>query len=83
VEAVSAWHYPTTFGWQEAGLAVDFEGIAHQILSEAITAVDGLEPGVAVLSQVTEGFPAEVLLHAHCPVLVLREPPAESGTDRT
>jgi nucleotide-binding universal stress UspA family protein len=111
VEAISAWHYPTTYGWQEDGIAVDFEGIARQVLSAALTAVDGLEPGVAVLPQLAEGFPAEVLLdaakgadllvlgrrgrggfasaligsvslhcvlHAHCPVLVLREQPAES-----
>ena len=112
VEAVSAWQYPITYGWDQMGIAaVDFEGIAQQILSEALTAVDGLEPSVAVLPRVIGGHPAEVLLdaakgadllvlgsrghggftsallgsvslhcvlHAHCPVLVLREQPRES-----
>jgi nucleotide-binding universal stress UspA family protein len=64
VEAVSAWHYPTTVGWEALGVDADFEGIAREILSEALTAVDGLEPGVTVLSQVAEGYPAEVLLDA-------------------
>ncbi len=64
VEAVSAWHYPTTVGWEDLGVDADFEGTARQILSEALAAVDGLEPGVTVLSQVAEGYPAEVLVDA-------------------
>jgi nucleotide-binding universal stress UspA family protein len=106
VEAVTAWHYPAVYGWASTGPDGDFEGIAHQIVSGALAAVDGLEPAVTVLEQVLEGYPAEVLLdaakgadllvvgsrghggfssaligsvslhcvlHAHCPVLVLRE----------
>jgi nucleotide-binding universal stress UspA family protein len=64
VEAVTAWHYPASVGWGPTGIDVDFEAIGQQIMSEALAAVNGLEPGVAVLSLVTEGHPAEVLLHA-------------------
>jgi nucleotide-binding universal stress UspA family protein len=105
VEAVIAWHYPATY-WQPAGIDVDFEGSARQVLSAALATVDGLAPGVPLLPVVAEGYPPDVLLtaakgadllvvgsrghsgftsaligsvslhcvlHAHCPVLVLRE----------
>lgn len=107
VEAVTAWHYPAVYGWETAGIDVDFEGDARRILAGVLTAVTGPEPDTPVLSLVTEGYPADVLLHAakgadllvlgrrghggvtsvllgsvslhcvlhaHCPVLVLREP---------
>jgi nucleotide-binding universal stress UspA family protein len=110
VEAVTAWHYPATSGLALSPADVDFEAIRHQILSEALTAVEDLHPGVAVIPLVTEGYAAEVLLqeakgaellvlgsrghggftsaligsvslhcvlHAHCPVLVLRGQPGE------
>jgi nucleotide-binding universal stress UspA family protein len=106
VEAVIAWHYPAVYGWETAGVDADFEGDARQVLGEALSAA-GTEPGIPVLPLVTEGYPADVLLHAakgadllvlgsrghggvtsallgsvslhcvlhaHCPVLVLREP---------
>jgi nucleotide-binding universal stress UspA family protein len=108
VEAVTAWHYPAAVGLTPVGIDADFESYAHQISAEALTAVDGLEPGVTVSPLVAEGYPAELLLeaakgadllvlgrrghggftsaligsvslhcvlHAHCPVLVLREEP--------
>lgn len=107
VEAVTAWHYPVSYGWEPAAIDVDFEGDARRILAEALTSVAVAEGSVPVLSLVTEGDPADVLLHAakgadllvigsrghggltsallgsvslhcvlhaHCPVLVLREP---------
>jgi nucleotide-binding universal stress UspA family protein len=107
VEAVIAWHYPVNYGWETAGIDNDFAGDAQRVLAEALTAVTAREPGVPVRPLVTEGYPAEVLLHAakgadllvlghrghgavtsallgsvslhcvlhaHCPVLVLREP---------
>ena len=103
----TAWHYPAAYGWETAGIDADFEGDARRILAGALTAVTGPEPDTPVLSLVTEGYPADVLLHAakgadllvlgrrghggvtsallgsvslhcvlhaHCPVLVLREP---------
>lgn len=106
VEAVTAWHYPAVYGWETAGIDGDFAGDARRILAGAVTAVVGPEPEVPVLPLVTEGYPADVLLHAakgadllvlgsrghggvtsvllgsvslhcvlhaHCPVLVLRE----------
>ncbi len=110
VEAVTAWHYPASYGWEPAGIDADFEGDARRILAAALTAVTGLEPEVPVLPLVTEGYAADVLLHAakgadllvlgsrghgglasallgsvslhcvlhaHCPVLVLRNQPGE------
>jgi nucleotide-binding universal stress UspA family protein len=107
VDAVTAWHYPPAYGWASvADGAVDFEGNAKQLLTEALAEVSGLEPDVPVHPLVTEGHPADVLLHAargadllvvgsrghggftsallgsvslycvlhaHCPVLVLRD----------
>ena len=106
VEAVIAWHYPAAYGWEPAGIDVDFEGDAQRVLAEALSAVTTPEPDVPVRPLVTEGYPADVLLHAakgadllvlghrghgavasallgsvslhcvlhaHCPVLVLRE----------
>jgi nucleotide-binding universal stress UspA family protein len=111
VEVVTVWHFPAAYGWEPTGADPDFEGDAHQILADAVTAAERLQPGVTVLPLVEEGPPAEVLLrvakeadllvvgsrgrgglrsalvgsvslhciqHAHCPVLVLREQPAES-----
>lgn len=107
VDAVAAWHYPSTYGWAPiADGAVDIEGEAKKALTEALNEVSGLDPEVPVRPQVIEGHPAEVLLraargadllvvgsrghggfasallgsvsqncvlHAHCPVLVLRD----------
>jgi nucleotide-binding universal stress UspA family protein len=111
VDVVTVWHFPAAYGWEPVGADADFEGDAHQILADALTAVESLRPGVAVARLVEEGPPAEVLLrvakeadllvvgsrgrgglrsaligsvslhciqHAHCPVLVLPEQPAES-----
>jgi nucleotide-binding universal stress UspA family protein len=64
VEAVTAWHYPSTYGWEPTGADSDFEGDARLVLSQALTGVDGVEPGVAVLPLIAEGHPADVLLHA-------------------
>lgn len=107
VDAVTAWHYPTGYGWGPiADGAVDFEADAKKTLADALNEVSGLEPEVPVRPLVTEGHAAEVLLaaakgadmlvvgsrghggfssallgsvslycvlHAHCPVLVLRD----------
>jgi nucleotide-binding universal stress UspA family protein len=113
VDAVTAWHYPSTYGWAPiADGAVDIEGEAKKALTEALNEVSGLDPEVSVRPQVIEGHPAEVLLraargadllvvgsrghggftsallgsvsqncvlHAHCPVLVLRDGHEETG----
>ena len=106
VDAVTAWHYPSTYGWAAGDGVIDVEGNAKQTLTEALNEVSGLEPEVPVRPLVTEGHAAEVLLraakgaellvvgsrghggfasallgsvsmycvlHAHCPVLVLRD----------
>ena len=107
VDAVTAWRYPTGYGWGPvADGELDFEAGATRTLSEALGEVSGLEPEVPVRPLVAEGHAAEVLLraakgadllvvgnrghggfasalvgsvslycvlHAHCPVLVLRD----------
>jgi len=106
VDAVTAWHYPSTYGWTAGDGVIDLEGDAKQALTEALNEISSLEPEVPVRPLVTEGHAAEVLLraakgadllvvgsrghggfasallgsvslycvlHAHCPVLVLRD----------
>lgn len=106
VDAVTAWHHPSTYGWAVGDQMIDLEGDAKQVLTEALNEVSSLEPEVPVRPLVTEGHAAEVLLraakgagllvvgsrghggfasalvgsvslycvlHAHCPVLVLRD----------
>jgi nucleotide-binding universal stress UspA family protein len=106
VDAVTAWRYPTGYGWTPVASEVDFEGDAKSTLTQALGEVSGLDPEVPVRPLVAEGHAAEVLLrtaegadllvvgsrghsgfaaaltgsvslycvlHAHCPVLVLRD----------
>jgi nucleotide-binding universal stress UspA family protein len=107
VDAVTAWHIPSGYGWAPVSDdVVDPETNAKQILTEAFAEVSALEPEVRVRPVVAEGLAAEVLLrtargadllvvgsrghgglasallgsvslycvlHAHCPVLVLRD----------
>lgn len=106
VDVVTAWRYPTGYGWAPATADIDFEGEAKRILSEALGEISSLEPDVPVRPLVAEGHAAEVLLrtargadllvvgsrghggfasalvgsvslqcvlHAHCPVLILRD----------
>jgi nucleotide-binding universal stress UspA family protein len=107
VDAVTAWHYPSTYGWAPvADGATDIEGEAKKALTEVLNGMSGLDPEVPVHPLVTEGHAADVLLraargaellvvgsrghggftaallgsvsmncvlHAHCPVLVLRD----------
>ena len=111
VDAVTTWHYPAAYGLGPTLADNDFEGTAHQILSEALAAAGAGDAGVTVVPLVSEGYPGDVLLdvakgagllvlgrrgrsgftsaligsvslhcvlHAHCPVLVLHEPPGQS-----
>jgi nucleotide-binding universal stress UspA family protein len=65
VDAVIAWHYPSTYGWAPVSDgAVDLRGLAEKILAEALAEVSGLEPEVPVRPQVIEGHAADVLLRA-------------------
>lgn len=107
VDAVTAWHYPSTYGWAPVADGVtDIEGEAKKTLTETLNEMSGLDPEVPIHPQVLEGHPADVLLraargaellvigsrghggfasallgsvsmncvlHAHCPVLVLRD----------
>jgi nucleotide-binding universal stress UspA family protein len=67
VDAVTAWRYPTGYGWAPVAngeLSVDLGYEAKNILTEALGEVSGLEPDVPVQAEVVMGHPAEVLLRA-------------------
>jgi len=65
VEAVTAWAYPTGYGWAPLGDgAVDFAGDAGKILAEALAEVSGIAPDVVIRPEVVEGHAAEVLVRA-------------------
>ena len=65
VEAVTAWSYPSGYGWASFGEgAVDFEGDAGKILFEALAEVSGIAPDVVVEPLVVQGHAADVLVRA-------------------
>jgi nucleotide-binding universal stress UspA family protein len=64
VDAVIAWHYPSTYGWAAFGDGFDFGGDAQKLLATTISEVCGRDQDVPVRSLVVEGPPAEVLLRA-------------------
>jgi nucleotide-binding universal stress UspA family protein len=66
VEAVTAWSYPSGYGWApfSEGGAVDFEGDAGKILVEALAQVSGIAPDVVVEPLVVQGHAADVLVRA-------------------
>lgn len=65
VDVVTAWRYPSTYGWGPVDdAAADLERDAKKTLVEALTEVSGLEPEVPVRPLVAEGHAAEVLLRA-------------------
>lgn len=66
VEAVTAWRYPSAYGWApvDGGGVVDIEGSAKETLTTALAEVAGLDPEVPVRPSVAEGHAAEVLVHA-------------------
>ena len=65
VEAVTAWSYPSGYGWAPSGEGgVDFEGDAGKILFEALAEVSGIAPDVVVEPLVAWGHAADVLVRA-------------------
>ena len=63
VEAVTAWSYPSDYGWAPFGEgAFDFEGDAGKILVEALAEVSGITPDVVVEPLVVQGHAADVLV---------------------
>ncbi len=65
VEAVTAWSYPSGYGWAPfSEAAVDFEGDAGKILVEALAEVSGTAPDVVVEPLVVQGHAADVLIRA-------------------
>ena len=65
VEAVTAWSYPSGYGWAPFSEgAVDFEGDAGKILVEALAEVSGIAPDVVVEPLVAQGHAADVLVRA-------------------
>jgi nucleotide-binding universal stress UspA family protein len=64
VEAVTAWDYPATYGYAAAVVDVDWEGLAAQVLSDAIAEVAPDAGPAAIRRRVSEGNAASVLLDA-------------------
>ena len=65
VTAVTAWQYPSAYGWAPLGDdAVDFAGEAEKALAAALTEASGAVPEVSVRPRVAQGPAAEVLLRA-------------------
>lgn len=65
VEAVTAWSYPSGYGWAPFGDgAADFEGNAGKLLFEALAEVSGIAPDVMVEPLVVQGHAADVLVRA-------------------
>jgi nucleotide-binding universal stress UspA family protein len=65
VEAVTAWSYPSGYGWDTSGDgAIDFEGNAGKLLFEALAEVSGIAPDVVVEPVVAYGHAADVLVRA-------------------
>jgi nucleotide-binding universal stress UspA family protein len=63
VEAVTAWSYPSGYGWAPfSDGAVDFEGDAGKILIAALAEVGGIAPDVVVEPLVVQGHAADVLV---------------------
>lgn len=62
VEAVTAWQFPTYYGWDLLPDSADVESTARSMLEEAIAGVTTLAPGVKIQPTVRQGNPAQVLL---------------------
>jgi len=62
VEAVTAWSYPSGYGWAPfSDGAVDLEGDAGKILAEALAEVSGIAPDVVIEPLAAYGHAADVL----------------------
>ena len=65
LDAVIAWQYPAFFGWAPVGAGdADFAKIAGETLTGALNKVLGTEWPAWVRTQVSEGYPPEVLVKA-------------------
>jgi nucleotide-binding universal stress UspA family protein len=65
VEAVTAWRLPSTYGLAPPAVgAMDFEGDAHKILTDALNEVSGEAPDVVICPSVRQGHAADVLNRA-------------------
>lgn len=62
VEAVTAWEFPTYYGWIPADSTEVLEGVARSMLAEATEEAAAAAPGVNVYRVVAHGNAASVLL---------------------
>ena len=61
VEAITAWEFPTTYGYPAASVGVSWEDLAEQIAISAIGEVAEDAQPVKIIPQVLEGNAAEIL----------------------
>jgi nucleotide-binding universal stress UspA family protein len=66
VQAVIAWEFPVgySFAFAASAAGVDFQGIAAQVVADAVAEVSSLAAPVTIRSTVVEGNPTRVLLDA-------------------
>jgi len=65
IDAVTAWQYPTIYGWALPSTGeYDHRHIAQEMLNGVIADVAGSDPTVAIHDRVVEGHPIAVLLDA-------------------
>ena len=62
VEAVTAWEFPTTYGYPMTPLGVSWDDLAQQTAGAAIAEVTGQAQAVRITGQVLEGNAAQVLV---------------------
>ena len=64
VEAVTAWELPATYGYPVPVPAMDYGGLAAEVLADAIAEASSPGEPVKIRSTVAEGSAARVLLDA-------------------
>jgi nucleotide-binding universal stress UspA family protein len=64
LDAVTAWEFPTTYGWAAVPPQWDPAGDMKKVLDDTVRAVFGDQPPAGMRRQVLEGGAAKVLLDA-------------------
>lgn len=64
VEAVIAWEFPSAYGYPAPAVAVNWQELAEQVISDAVSEVSGSAGDVEIRETVAEGNAAQALLDA-------------------
>ena len=72
LQAVTAWEFPTVYGWGPTYPYEDFAATAGKVLAESVQEACGLDgPDVEIRESVVPGHPAQVLIDASAPAALL------------